>query len=393
MPPVTLEAHYKGEKWKFELSQENDEFNTVEETYINIKNTSIQLPIVLENGEIGIAPEGVLNVIKIPIIAVNSEKIENYLKDKIIKKIEKPVSNTNIYRDKNNNIVIDGRAENGFVIDKNRFIENINFALNKGVARVVIPVIEGQAEVTVSEDLQALGIKNLVATGHSAFAGSPKGRRHNISTGIKRYNGLLVKPGEIFSFNKHLGPVDKEHDFLEELVIKPEGTIPEYGGGLCQLSSTLYRAALYGGFPIVERAPHSYAVSYYAQIGGYGLDATVYPGSRDIRFLNDSPAHLLIQAYTDGDHAYYKFYGTKDDRAARFEGPVIDNRISAGPAEIVETGKLPKGVRKQVEKKHDGFDVTWYRYVTKDGVEKKEKIFSRYKAIPEKILVGKTIIP
>ncbi len=378
------------QKWTFEPSTIPDAVNIEKKTMLKIKNTNMYFPIVLDDATIEILPDSIFEIFTITETSINEPKIWTYLEEKITKKIEKPASNTNIYRDQNGNIAIDGKTENGFSVDKNRFIENINFALNKNISRVQIPVIEIRAQITVSENLKELGIKELVATGHSAFVGSPKGRLHNIRTGIKRYNGLLVKPGEVFSFNKHLGPVDKKHDFLEELVIKPEGTILEYGGGLCQISSTLYRAALFGGFPIVERAPHSYAVSYYAQVGGYGLDATVYPGARDVRFLNDSPAHLLIQAYTDGDHAWYKFYGTPDDRKIRLEGPAIDNRISAGPSEIIETDKLSKGVKKQVEKKHNGFDVTWYRYVMKDGIEKKEKIFSRYRAIPEKILVGKT---
>jgi vancomycin resistance protein YoaR len=110
----------------------------------------------------------------------------------------------------------------------------------------------------------------------------------------------LLLPGEIFSFNSHLGPVDGAHGFLKELVIKPEGTLPEFGGGLCQVSTTAYRGALYAGLPIVERSPHSYAVGYYSQIGGHGIDATIYPGAHDLRFKNDTPGSLLLQAYTEG---------------------------------------------------------------------------------------------
>lgn len=389
---LRLEIIHENQKWTFEPLKILDAVNFEKKTMIRIKNTDIYFPLVLDDENVETAWNA-FEILTTTEARINKPKIHDYLEEKIIKKIEKPSSDVKIYRNsvkKDEKIIVEGKGQDGLKVKKDDFVAVLNLAINRpNPTRIVVPTMVLHAKIDISADLQELGIKELVATGHSAFAGSPKGRLHNIRTGIQRYNGLLVKPGEIFSFNKHLGPVDKEHDFLEELVIKPEGTIPEYGGGLCQISSTLYRAALFGGFPIVERAPHSYAVSYYAQVGGYGLDATVYPGARDVKFLNDSPAYLLIQAYTDGDHAYYKFYGTPDDRAIRLQGPSIANRRSPGPAQIIETDKLRSGVKKQVEKKHNGFDVTWYRYVVKDGVEKKERIFSNYKAIPEKILVGK----
>ena len=123
--------------------------------------------------------------------------------------------------------------------------------------------------------------------------------------------------------------------------------------------------------------------------GGHGLDATIYPPSRDLKFMNDTPGHILIQAYADGVDAFFKFYGTSDGRKVVLEGPSISNQRSA-PAEplLVPDKTLPAGEKKQVEKSHGGFDTLWYRYITANGETVKEEIKSRYKAVPAKYLVG-----
>jgi vancomycin resistance protein YoaR len=264
----------------------------------------------------------------------------------------------------------------------------LELAANRDISDVPIPVYIRKAHANISDDLKMLGIETLIGTGHSAFAGSPSNRVHNIGVGVSRFNGVLIKPGDEFSFNQHLGPVDASTGYRPELVIKAEGTIPEYGGGLCQVSSTIYRAAIFSGLPITEREPHSYAVSYYAQIYGYGLDATIYPGVRDVKFINDTPGHILVQAYTEGTHAYFKFYGIDDGRSVEMEGPYLGGYHAPGPAIIVESAALAPGQRKQVEYGHTGFNATWYRYLTKGGETVKEPIYSIYKAIPAKILVG-----
>jgi vancomycin resistance protein YoaR len=193
-----------------------------------------------------------------------------------------------------------------------------------------------------------LGITELLAVGESDFAGSPRNRRVNIKVGASRFQGLIIKPGEEFSFNQYLGDVDGEHGFLPELVIKKSGVTPEFGGGLCQVSSTAFRAAMNAGLPITERRNHSFAVKYYAP---QGTDATIYPGVTDFKFLNDLPSHLLITTEIVGDKLYYYFYGTKDDRKITFDGPY-------------QYDKLANGAMKAV----------WTRWVEQDG-EKKEQIF------------------
>lgn len=317
-----------------------------------------------------------------------------FLNELNIKKLEQPPEDVRIYRDTEGKIQFDGYGNEGRAIEQERLLTLINIAIANKIPEVEIPFRTLSPKIDVSSDLQLLGIRELIAVGHTRFAGSPPNRKHNIGIGVTHFSGVLIEPKTTFSFGDNLGLVDASTGYKKELVIKPEGTIPEFGGGLCQVSTTMYRAVMYAGLPIAERAPHSYAVTYYSQVGGHGLDATVYPPSRDLKFINDTPEYILIQSYVDGDSAYFKFYGTSDGRKVELEGPYISNKRNP-PEEplLVPDPKLAPGEKKQVEKPHTGFDVVWYRHITKNGDTKNEKIFSRYQAVPAKFLVGGQVSP
>lgn len=196
-----------------------------------------------------------------------------------------------------------------------------------------LPVVESAGKDTLA-DTNDLGINELVATGESNFTGSPKNRIHNITVGAKKFNGLIIMPGEEFSFNKYLGDVDDVHGFLPELVIKPEGVTPEFGGGLCQVSTTTFRAAMKAGLPITARRNHSFAVQYYAP---QGTDATIYPGSSDLKFVNNLTSSILIRTRVEGRKLFFDFFGTKDDRVVAFDGPSVYDKKSDGSMKAVWT--------------------------------------------------------
>jgi vancomycin resistance protein YoaR len=152
---------------------------------------------------------------------------------------------------------------------------------------------------------------------------------------------VIIQPGQEFSFNTTLGIVDGSTGYRKELVIKPEGTLPEFGGGLCQVSTTMYRAILFAGLPVTDRAPHSYAVSYYSQVLGHGLDATIYLGGQDLKFTNDTGYPILVHTYTVDDYElYFDFYGTADGRSVELEGPKIYGHTKSGPTEYIETDQV-----------------------------------------------------
>src|SRR3972149_1815077 len=165
---------------------------------------------------------------------------------------------------------------------------------------------------------EELGIKGLLGRRVSDFSGSPKNRRENIRIGAAKFHGILLKPGEEFSFNKLLGEVGPKQGYLPELVIKRNKTVPEYGGGLCQVSTTAFRAAVNSGLLITDRIQHSFAVKYY---NPQGFDAAIYPPSADLKFKNDSPEHVLIQTKIEKSKLTFEFYGTSDGREAKVVGP------------------------------------------------------------------------
>lgn len=256
---------------------------------------------------------------------------------------------------------------------------------------ITIPITRTLPLVTVPDSLKALGVTDLVGVGYSDFSGSPSNRIHNITEGINQFNGVLIQKDEEFSFMEHLSPVDAEHGFLPELVIKGDETIPEYGGGMCQVSSTMFRAALYSGLPITARTNHSYAVSYYARPFGYGLDATVYDPAPDLKFLNDTPGALLVQSYIEGNSAYYVFYGTNDGRRVSMDGPYAYDYRSIPADVITYVDSLAPGERELTDHGHQGFKVDWTRTITRaDGTQKTETIHSNYEARPERWNEGKT---
>lgn len=169
-----------------------------------------------------------------------------------------------------------------------------------------------------TKNIDNLGITSLIGKGSSNFGGSPKNRVHNINVGASKFHGVLIKPGEEFSFNTSLGEVGPEQGYKPELVIKQDKTTPEYGGGLCQVSTTAFRAAVYSGLPIKERAPHAFPVVYY---NPQGFDATIYPPHPDLRFINNTPGHILIQTKVEGNILTFEFYGTNDGHRVEVEGP------------------------------------------------------------------------
>ena len=184
---------------------------------------------------------------------------------------------------------------------------------------------------------EELGIRELLAAGESDFKGSPANRIHNIKVGTARFSGVLIKPGEEFSFNTILGPVGPQTGYKPELVIKQNKTVPEYGGGLCQVATTAFRAAVYAGLPITERRSHAYVVRYY---GTPGFDATIYPPHPDLRFTNDTGHHILVQTNIVGTKLRFEFYGTADGRKVELVGPRVYGQKPDGSAKATLTMRV-----------------------------------------------------
>ena len=196
---------------------------------------------------------------------------------------------------------------------------------------------------------------------------------------------------------KVLIPFTEKAGWLPELVIKGNKTVPELGGGLCQIGTTLFRAILASGLPITERQSHSYRVRYYEPAGA---DATIYEPRPDFRFVNDTGNYLLINGYVEGDEVTFEVWGTKDGRTTLFTGrnetssifkllPKIFNITPPPPKKIVETLDLAPGKTKCTETAHAGADAEFTYSVTyANGTVKKETYRSHYRPWQAVCLVG-----
>ncbi len=203
---------------------------------------------------------------------------------------------------------------------------------NRYISLVVQPVPPRYPDTATAEEI---GVTDLVAEGDSYFAGSSVARDYNIRLAASKFHGIVVAPGETFSFNTYLGPVTEEEGYKEALITAGEQFTPGIGGGVCQVSTTMFRAAFWGGYPIVERWSHYLRVDYYESTGGTGLgmDATVYSPHVDLRFLNDRPYPILIQTQVD-DRTHqlaFHFYSIGDGRSIEMEGPEITDETEPGP--------------------------------------------------------------
>ncbi len=218
----------------------------------------------------------------------------------------------------NGEIAIISPAKDGSALDIDAADQIIRHSLLSDIHEVVLPMKLVKAAIT-EETIADLHITDKLATGQSNFTGSTTARIQNVSVAAKLYNGILIPAGQTFSFNTILGAVDAEHGYAPERVIKNQKIAYEYGGGICQVSSTVFRAAVLAGFPIVERKPHAFPVHYYEP---QGFDATIYPGVSDLRFINDSPSYVLVQTRIEGKNLYVDFYGTTDGRTVSINGPI-----------------------------------------------------------------------
>jgi len=213
---------------------------------------------------------------------------------------------------------------------------------------------------------EELGIVELVVEGDSYFIGSPSGRDHNIRLAATMFDGVVVAPGETFSFNHYLGEVSAEAGYDESYITAGEQLAIEVGGGICQVSTTAFRAAFWGGYPIVERWYHRYRVGYYELRGaGVGMDATVYSPQVGFQFVNDRPYPLLVETgIEEADHRLvFRFYSTEDGRRVEKEGPEISDETEPDPPIYQLDEELEPGTVIRWQSAVDGLTATVERWV------------------------------
>lgn len=233
---------------------------------------------------------------------------------------------------------------------------------------ISVPITEIKPKITTA-DANNMGITELVATGTSLFHGSIPSRIYNISLAASRLNGILIPPGQVFSFDQSVGDISSLSGYKQAYVIENGHTVLGDGGGVCQVSTTLFRAALYAGLPIVERHQHAYRVEYYEEDSGPGIDAAIYSPTVDMKFKNDTGHYLLVQSTVDFDaqRLTFNLYGTKDGRIVQVNDPVIVSQSPAPPPLYQDDPSLPTGTVKQIDFAAGGMSVYFTRQVTKGG--------------------------
>ena len=311
--------------------------------------------------------------------------------DNLAAKVERPSTDARFAIDPTSGtLTVLQPSQPGIDLDVPQALARIATLLVQPAHRIELPVRSTAAAVAM-ELADQMGFTDVVAEATSSFRGSSDARMRNIQVAASKFHGLVMPPGSVFSFNEYLGPVTAENGFEDSLIIWGDRTAVGIGGGVCQVSTTAFRAAFFGGFEIIERWAHGYRVSWYEIDTGPGLDATIYAPDVDFKFRNDTENFLLIQTYTDSAAATvtFRFYGTPTQRQVVVEGPLVENVTSPQPPQYQNDPSLPAGTKKQVEWARGGADVTVKRTVTRDGVTIHQDTFvSHYSPWRELYLVG-----
>ncbi len=279
-----------------------------------------------------------------------------------------PVNARFIFDDETSQLEVIENSVNGRALDIDTTLAQFEAAIfspDPAQRRVQLIFINVPAQIPDTAIASQLGITELVIQKTTYYYGSTAARRNNIEVAASRFHGIVIAPYSEFSFNEWLGDVSPETGYESGLIIVNNQTIPGVGGGVCQVATTAFQAAFYGGYPINERLEHAYRVSYYEQGEGAGMDATVYSPIVDLRFTNDTPYHLLIETYVNLNSSTitFKFYSTGLDRRVEKEGPYIKNQTSPPPPIYRANSNLRSGQINQVDYAVSGADVYVYRTV------------------------------
>jgi vancomycin resistance protein YoaR len=344
-------------------------------------------------------------------IGIDEEKLTSFLSQTIASEINDPSQNSR-FEMRNGKLkeIIPGRS--GSVVDMEKVKEEVgkiipdmqksfvltgdftslltaantktNFDPKTGAFNIAIEITKEEPEINQAT-VDQYGINDLVGFSKTSFKGSSVDRIKNITTGAAKLNGLLIAPAEEFSAVNAIGYVTAEAGYVKEYVIKDNKSVKEFGGGLCQIATTLFRLALNAGLPITERANHRYVVSYY----GPGLDATIYGPHPDFRFVNDTGHYLLLQARVSGTDLVLELYGQKDGRQVSISEPVLSEHIPAPETKYIPSYDMPFNTEKCSETPRAGVtaDVT-YRVAFLNGEVREQHFHSVYEPWQKICLIG-----
>ncbi len=283
----------------------------------------------------------------------------------------------------------DGRVEefapgkDGVDVNTQSTITNIQTKIEQLIngeakAEAVEIVVNRTPPKVTTDKVNELGIKERIGRGESYYAHSIPNRIYNVALASDRINSALIGPGEEVSFNGLVGEVSGATGYRPAYIISGGRTILGDGGGLCQVSTTMFRAAMSAGLPILERWGHAYRVSYYELNSKPGVDATVIAPSKDFRFKNDTPGHILIQTINDPKKLYLviEIYGTSDGRVATISDPKVWGVSPPPPSIYQDDPSIPAGQLRQVDWSAWGAKASFEYKVVRDGETIQDKTFT-----------------
>lgn len=317
------------------------------------------------------------------------ERLE-VLKDEI----DKPAKNA-LFKFENNKVVSFRKEENGQELNIDSILTDIDRAVNSlrnevEPKSIVIKPIIIKPDISLSS-INNYGIEELIAEGRSDYSHSIPGRIHNVILAASKFNGVLIPPGKVFSFNDTVGDISALTGYQPAYIIKDGKTVLGDGGGVCQVSTTLFRAALNAGLPIIDRSAHAYRVSYYENDMGPGFDATVFSPSVDLKIKNDTSSYILIQTEVDENNnlLFFRFFGKKDDRRVEISDPIVWDVVAPPDPRYQDDPILKKGVVKQVDFPAWGSKASFNYKVYKNGkLTIDQKFYSIYRPWQAVYLVG-----
>ncbi|MEI6045748.1 MAG: VanW family protein [Chloroflexota bacterium] len=310
---------------------------------------------------------------------------------------KKPVDAVVAWSDKESKVIAQKPSQLGQKVNLEGSIDNIKAALFKGLSQAEL-LVETEAPRVDGEQLDKLGIKEKISEGLSGYAGSDGNRARNIVVGAQFLDDTLVPPHGVFSFNQAIGPITKERGYADGYAIVGDITEKDVGGGICQVSTTAFRAAFWAGFTINERHSHAYRVTWYESLGEpTGFDATIYQPSLDFKFTNDTDNWLLVAAYAGGARLRVVIYGTKPTwkvEMTQDSGNAINITTPPPPRYDVDP-KLPVGAKQKVDSAHKGFDTFVARIVKNPEGQtvRQDKFSTHYVAWPDIYKVGPNPAP
>lgn len=308
-------------------------------------------------------------------ITLNKTLFRAYLNTLISKTDQDPENARFIFNDDTHQLELLQSAKIGRKLDIDATIAAVNELLLQGQHTIPMAFTFTDPQVMDTASGSDLGITELVSSYTSYFRGSTADRVQNIQTASARFHGLLIAPGATLSMSDVLGDITLDNGYAEAMIILGDQSIQGVGGGVCQVSTTLFRTVFFGGYPIVERHAHAYRVGYYEQTASghdqnlAGLDATVFVPLVDFKFTNDTPYWLLMETYVSPTNytLTWKFYSTRDGRSVDWDSSGPTNIKDALDPVYRENDELPDGKIKQVDWAVEGADITVHRTVTRDG--------------------------